>query len=285
MQAGLAGRYELRQRHPFEILSLLPSDGIFVFEAIMDKIILNVEGLTKNFGGVAAIVRVSFSLGKGELLGVIGPNGSGKTTLVNLLTGFVKPDSGKVLYRGRDITGKMPYKIAELGIARTFQMVKPFYQLSAFKNLIIPLYSSRVKKLRGGKYGDRDDVAIDLLEDVGFERDSFVPYKVASSLPHGYLKRLELARCMALRPDLLILDELFSGMSMSEVASTLPIIEKLNAEGLTVIMVEHRLKELFRIAHRVIALNFGAKIADGPPREMMESDAVKAAYLGSEEEE
>jgi branched-chain amino acid transport system ATP-binding protein len=139
--------------------------------------------------------------------------------------------------------------------------------------------------LRGGKYGDRDDVAIDLLEDVGFERDSFVPYKVASSLPHGYLKRLELARCLALRPDLLILDELFSGMSMSEVASTLPIIERLNAEGLTIIMVEHRLKELFRIAHRVIALNFGSKIADGPPGEMMENEAVKAAYLGSEDED
>ena len=247
----------------------------------MDKTILSVESLSKNFGGVAAIVKVSFSLAQGELLGIIGPNGSGKTTLVNLLTGFVRPDSGTVIYQGRDITGKAPYKIAEIGIARTFQMVKPFYQLSAFKNLVIPLYSSRVKKLRGGKYG----VAIDLLEDVGFERDSFVPYKIASSLPHGYLKRLELARCLALRPDLLILDELFSGMSMSEVASTLPIIEKLNGEGLTIMMVEHRLKELFRIAHRVIALNFGAKIADGPPRTMMENEAVKAAYLGSEEEE
>ncbi len=255
---------------------------------MQDKTLLKVEGLTKNFGGVAAIVKVSIELQEGELLGIIGPNGSGKTTLVNLLTGFVRTDSGKVIYRGRDITGKMPYKIAEWGIARTFQMVKPFYQLSAFKNLIIPLYSSRVKKLKGGKYGDRDDVAIDLLEDVGFERDSFVPYKIASSLPHGYLKRLELARCLALRPlrpDLLILDELFSGMSMSEVASTLPIIEKLNAEGLTIMMVEHRLKELFRIAHRVIALNFGAKIADGPPRTMMEDEAVKSAYLGSEEEE
>jgi branched-chain amino acid transport system ATP-binding protein len=246
--------------------------------------LLKVDEVSKNFGGVAAIVHVTFELRKGELLGVIGPNGSGKTTLVNLLTGFVRPDSGKVIYWGRDIIGKMPYKIAELGIARTFQMVKPFYQLSAFKNLIIPLYSNRVKKLKGGKYGDRDDVAIDLLEDVGFERDSFVPYKVASSLPHGYLKRLELARCLALRPDLLILDELFSGMSMSEVASTLPIIEKLNAEGLTIIMVEHRLKELFRIAHRVIALNFGSKIADGPARDVMDNEAVKAAYLGSEDE-
>jgi ABC-type branched-subunit amino acid transport system ATPase component len=250
-----------------------------------NKTLLKVDGLSKNFGGVAAIVNVSFELREGELLGVIGPNGSGKTTLVNLLTGFVTPDTGKVIYRGADITGKMPYKIAELGVARTFQMVKPFYQLSAFKNLIIPLYSPRVKKLRGGQYGDRDDVAIDLLEDVGFERDSFVPYKVASSLPHGYLKRLELARCLALRPDLLILDELFSGMSMSEVASTLPIIERLNGEGLAIIMVEHRLKELFRIAHRVMALNFGSKIADGSAREVMGNDAVKSAYLGSEEEE
>ena len=250
-----------------------------------DHSILRVEGLKKNFGGVAAIVHVGFHLREGELLGVIGPNGSGKTTLVNLLTGFVRPDSGKVIYKEKEITGRMPYKIAELGIARTFQMVKPFYQLSAFKNLIIPLYSSRVKRLEGGRYGDRDAVALDLLEDVGFERDSFVPYKVASSLPHGYLKRLELARCLALRPDLLILDELFSGMSMSEVASTLPIIERLNQEGLSIIMVEHRLKELFRICHRVMVLNFGEKIAEGPPREVMENEAVKKAYLGSEEEE
>ena len=127
-------------------------------------------------------------------------------------------------------------------------------------------------------------MAIDLLEDVGFERDSFVPYKVASSLPHGYLKRLELARCLALRPRLLILDELFSEMSMSEAASTLPIIEKLNEEGLTIIMVEHRLRELFRVADRVIVLNFGRKIADGPPQEVMESEEVRAAYLGSEAE-
>jgi len=250
----------------------------------MKETILRVEGVSKRFGGVVAVEDVSFELGRGELLGVIGPNGSGKTTLVNLITGFVKPDSGRVIYQGRNITGKMPYRIAELGIARTFQMVRPFYQLPAYKNLIIPLYSPRVRRLRGGKYGERDDVAVDLLEEVGFERDSFVPYKVAASLPHGYLKRLELARCLALRPELLILDELFSGMSMSEVASTLPIIERLNEEGLTIIMVEHRLRELFRVADRVIVLNFGRKIADGPPRQVMESEEVKAAYLGSEAE-
>ncbi len=244
--------------------------------------ILKVINLSKSFGGVRAVDKVSFELKEGSFLGIIGPNGSGKTTLVNLITGFVKPDSGKVIYRGKDITGLRPYQIASLGIARSFQMVKPFSQLPAFKNLIIPLYSPRVKRLKGGKYGERDEVAVDLLEEVGFERDSFVPYKTASSLPHGYLKRLELAQCLALRPDLLILDELFSGMSMSEVASTLPIIEKISQEGKTLIMIEHRLRELFRVADRVIVLNFGQKIADGPPKEVMNSEEVKEAYLGGE---
>ena len=125
---------------------------------------------------------------------------------------------------------------------------------------------------------------MDLLDDMGFERDSFVPYKMAGSLPHGYLKRLDLARAMALRPKLLILDELFSGMAMSEVASTLPLIEKFNEEGLTVIMIEHRLRELFRVVDRVFVLNFGKKIAEGTPKEVMDTKEVKKAYLGSEVE-
>jgi len=245
--------------------------------------LLQVRELSKSFGGVQAISRVSFDLKKGELLGVIGPNGSGKTTLVNLITGFVKPSSGSVEYLGKPIKGLPPYKIVGLGIARTFQMVRPFYQLPAFKNLIVPLYSPRVKKMAGGEYGDRDAVALDLLEEVGFERDAYVSYKVASALPQGYLKRLELAKSMALRPDLLILDELFSGLSLAEVASILPIIEKLRFQGKTIIMIEHRLKELFRIADRVMVLNYGRKIAEGSAKEVMENDEVKRAYLGSEE--
>jgi branched-chain amino acid transport system ATP-binding protein len=245
---------------------------------------LRVERLRKYFGGVLAVYDVSFELRQGEFLGIIGPNGSGKTTLVNLITGFVKPDAGKVIFRGKNITGKMPYTIAEIGIARTFQMARLFYNLPAYKNLIIPLCSPRLKKLRGGRYGEKDDMAIDLLDDMGFERDSFVPYKLAGSLPHGYLKRLDLARAMAIRPDLLILDELFSGMSMSEVASILPIIEKLNQEGLTIVMIEHRLRELFRVVERVLILNFGQKIAEGSPEEVMESEDVKRAYLGTEVE-
>src|SRR4030066_158610 len=242
--------------------------------------ILKIEKLSKHFGGVQAMLDVSFSLRQGEFLGIIGPNGSGKTTLGNLIKGFVKPNSGQVVFKAKDITGKMPYTIAGMGISRTFQMVRLFYNLPAYKNLIIPLSSSRVKKLRGGEYGERDDVAVDLLDDMGFERDSFVPYKLAGSLPHGYLKRLDLARAMALRPDLLILDELFSGMAMSEVASTLPLIEKFHEEGLTIIMIEHRLKELFRVVDQVMVLNFGQKIAEGSPQEVMNTEEVKKAYLG-----
>lgn len=229
-----------------------------------------------------ALSEVTFELTQGELLGVIGPNGSGKTTLVNLITGFAKPAAGSVVYRGKPITGWKPYRIVSEGIARTFQMVRPFYQLPAYKNLIVPLYSPRVKKLVGGRYGDRDAVALDLLEEVGFERDAYVSYKVAGALPQGYLKRLELAKAMSLRPDLIILDELFSGLSLAEVASIVPIIEKLRFQGKTIIMIEHRLKELFRIADRVMVLNYGQKIAEGTAEAVMESEAVKKAYLGSE---
>lgn len=231
------------------------------------------------------MARVSFEVQRGEFVGLIGPNGSGKTTMINLITGFVRPSSGRITFKDKDITGRAPYSIAQLGIARTFQMARALHKLPAYKNLIVPLYSPRVKRFTAGKYGERDDIAIDLLDDLGFERDSSVPYKAAGNLPHGYLKRLDLARCMALRPELLILDELFSGMSMSEVAATLPIIEKLNREGLTIIMAEHRLKELFRVANRVIVLNFGQKIADGSPVEAMEREEVQKAYLGTEVEE
>lgn len=244
--------------------------------------ILRVENISKSFGGVKAVVSVSFDLHEGQLLGVIGPNGSGKTTLVNLITGFLKPDQGKIVYKGKEINGWAPYRIARVGIARTFQMIRPFAELPSFKNLIIPLYSPRVKALSGGQYGDLDAVAKDYLEEVGFERESAVTYKAAGSLPHGYLKRLELAKCLALRADLIILDELFSGLSIAELASIVPIIEKLISEGKTVIMIEHRLRELFRIADRVVVLNYGSVIADGIPSEVMERSEVRKAYLGSE---
>lgn len=244
---------------------------------------LKVVNVSKSFGGMRAVNNVSFNLFKGEILGIIGPNGSGKTTLINVITGFVRPSSGRVYYKGREVTGWPPHRIASLGVVRTFQMVRPFLSLPAYKNLIIPLYSPRAKKMAvAGKFGDRDAVSMDLMEDVGFERDSSVPYKPAAALPHGYLKRLELARCLALKPELLITDELFSGLSMAEVASIIPTLEKLQMSGITLIMVEHRLRELFRLADRVIVLEYGEKIAEGSPEEVVSNERVKQAYLGVE---
>jgi len=165
--------------------------------------------------------------------------------------------------------------------------MRPYYSLPAYKNLIIPLWSPRAKTTGGwrggGKHGDRDTVAVDILEEIGFERDSRVPYKLASTLPTGYQKRLELARCIAMRPEIIFCDEVFSGLSMSEIAGMLPLIEKMKSEGITLIMVEHRLRELFRVADRVMALNFGEKIAEGESSVVIENKKVKEAYLGSEE--
>jgi branched-chain amino acid transport system ATP-binding protein len=244
--------------------------------------LLQVTRLSKSFGGVQAIMNVSFELAKGEILGVIGPNGSGKTTLVNLITGFVKPTTGTIMFKGVDITGLPPHKIANMGLTRTFQVMRPYHSLSAYKNLIVPLNSPRVRKTAGGTLGDIDAVAIDILEEVGFERDARVPYKTAGSLPLGYLKRLELGRCIALRPELIICDEVFSGLSMSEISSLIPLMEKLRMEGITMIMIEHRLRELFRLTNRVVVLTFGQKIAEGTPEEVMSNQQVRDAYLGTE---
>jgi branched-chain amino acid transport system ATP-binding protein len=252
----------------------------------MGEIILEVQNLSKHFGGLTALNNVTFAVKKGEIFGIIGPNGSGKTTLINCISGFVRPDEGRIYFKGRDITGLPPHKIANYGLARTFQIVRPYYSLPAYKNLIIPLFSPRARKMGGwrggGKYGDRDAVAVDILEELGFERDSRVPYKLASSLPAGYQKRLELARCLALRPELIMCDEIFAGLSMSEVATLVPLIEKLKMEGLTLIMIEHRLKELFKLADRVMVLHFGEKIMEGEPYEVIEDERVKKAYIGEE---
>jgi branched-chain amino acid transport system ATP-binding protein len=251
--------------------------------------ILRVIDVTKAFGGILALNRLSFHVSEGDILGIIGPNGSGKTTVVNCITGFIRMNSGRVIFRGKDISGKAPHKIADMGLTRTFQIMRPYYSLPAYKNLVIPLFSPRAKRTGGwrggGKLGDRDTVGIDILEEIGFERDSYVPYKLASTLPTGYQKRLELARCLALKPDMIICDEIFSGLSMSEIASMVPLIERLQMDGITLIMIEHRLRELFRVANRVMVLNFGEKIAEGSPDEVMANERVKEAYFGSEEVE
>lgn len=246
------------------------------------EFILQVKGVSKSFGGIKAVNNVSFDLRPGEILGVIGPNGSGKTTLNNLITGFIKKDSGKVYFSGHDISGWAAHKISAAGLARTFQVMRPYPTLPVYKNLIPPLYSPRARRTARGKLGDRGAVAIDILEEVGFERDARVPYKLAGALPLGYQKRLELCRCLALRPELIVCDEIFSGLSMSEIASMVPLVERLQRDGITFIMVEHRLKELFKIADRIMVLNFGEKIAEGRPQDIFNDEKVRKAYFGGE---
>jgi ABC-type branched-subunit amino acid transport system ATPase component len=229
----------------------------------MDKqALLKVRNISKAFGGLQAVKDISFTLDRGDILGVIGPNGSGKTTLVNLITGFVRADSGEIVLEDKNITGLQAHKIANLGLTRTFQNMRPFHSLAAYKNLILPLNSPRVRQIRGGNLGAREGVAIDILEEIGFERDTRVPYKTAGTLPLGYQKRLELARCIALRPEVIICDEIFSGLSMSEIATMIPVLEKLRKEGITMMMIEHRLRELFRLTDR--------------------NQKVKDAYLGKQ---
>jgi len=251
--------------------------------------ILDIREVTKTFGGILALNNVSFHVDQGEILGIIGPNGSGKTTLINCITGFVKMTSGRVAFKGKDVSGKAPHKIADMGLTRTFQIMRPYFSLPAYKNLVIPLFSPRARRTGGwrggGKLGDRNTVGIDILEEIGFERDSYVPYKPASSLPTGYLKRLELARCLALKPEMILCDEIFSGLSASEIASMVPLIERLQMDGITLIMIEHRLRELFRVANRVMVLNFGEKLTEGSAEEVMANEKVKEAYFGSEEAE
>ncbi len=240
------------------------------------------DGLTKRFGGVLAVDRVSLHVAAGEAVGLIGPNGSGKTTLVNLITGFVRPDQGRIVFRGAEVTGASVEARVRLGIVRSFQTPRPFYQLPALRNVVIPLCSRRARDRLGSGLGRREEVALDLLEEVGFERDAPAVSKPASELPHGYLKRLELARCLALDPQLLLLDELFSGMSPAETASLIPLLLRLVQEGRSLVLVEHRLAELFQVVTRVVVLNFGRKIAEGHPAEVMGREEVRRAYLGAE---
>ncbi len=251
--------------------------------------ILQARDISKHFGGIVALNRVSFHVNRGEVLGIIGPNGSGKTTLINCLTGFIRMSSGEVLFKGKKISNKPAHKIADMGLTRTFQIMRPYFSLPAYKNLVIPLFAPRAKRTGGwrggGKLGDRKTVSIDILEEIGFERDSFVPYKMASTLPTGYLKRLELARCLALKPEVILCDEVFSGLSMSEIASMVPLMERLQMDGITLVMIEHRLRELFQVANRIMVLNFGVKLTEGTPEEVMANQQVKEAYFGSEEVE
>jgi branched-chain amino acid transport system ATP-binding protein len=251
----------------------------------MGESFLEVERLTKDFGGLRALNEASFTMGRQEILGMIGPNGAGKTTLLRLITGILKPDSGDVRFRGKKITARKTWDIVNLGIACTFQNMRPFRRLPIIANVMVSCLSPRAMK-RGEWVKKVEVKAMDALEFAGI---SDMALEKASTLSQGDLKRLEVARAVATEPELLLLDEPFGGLSPAEtdlMAKSIKRLHKggrfgrLHSEGPAMVIVEHKLQQLMKIVDRIIVLNFGTIIADGAPQEIVNNPEVIEAYLG-----
>jgi branched-chain amino acid transport system ATP-binding protein len=234
---------------------------------------LEVRGLVKRFGGFTALNRVTLEVRAGERFGLIGPNGSGKTTLINCVAGSLRPDEGQILFEGADITTLPPHRRTHLGIARSFQIPKPFRSMSVRDNLGIPLeYTGRARADAAGA-----DVAAGILKDIGLETKAHLR---PAGLTQIEMRKLELARAMAARPKLLISDEAMAGLSSAEVDDILAILFKLNAHGITIIMIEHIMRAVMRFSERIVVLDAGERIAEGTPEEIVKNPAVEKAYLG-----
>jgi branched-chain amino acid transport system ATP-binding protein len=238
-------------------------------------ILLEVRNLTKKYSGLTAVNDFSFEVSRGEFTGLIGPNGAGKTTLFNLISGFEKPNSGTIRFDGRDITGMKPYQIVNLGIARTFQLVRSFKFMTLLDNISVSCLSPRGKKL-AKEYGI-DESASSILAAVGLVDKARIPPVI---LPHGDLRKLQIGKALGTNPKLLLLDEPFSGLSHEEQKGITDLIIKLHADGVTVFMTGHVLRELMHLVPRAIAMHQGKYITEGPPEEVANNKIVLEAYLG-----
>jgi len=234
------------------------------------------KGVTKHFGGLAAVSGVDFCVNQGEVVGLIGPNGAGKTTLFNLVSGALSPRAGEIRFDGRDITGLKPYRICRLGLARTFQSVKVFDSVPAIGNVLL---GSLFGAATGVPSEDAARQAAELLEFVGLSAASAVP---AKDLTLADQKRLEVARALATKPRVLLLDELMAGSNPTEVDQAMELVTRIRDRGIAIFMIEHVMKAIMRVCDRIMVLHHGEKIAEGTPQEIAASETVIEVYLGEE---
>jgi branched-chain amino acid transport system ATP-binding protein len=235
--------------------------------------ILEVQGVSKRFGGLQALTNVTFNLDQGRILGLIGPNGAGKTTLFNVINGVYKPDIGQVIFRGEDITGKPSFEVASRGLARTYQVVRPLQELTVRENVMVGACFGREKRHKGPAALIADEV----LSTVGLRERAD---QLAGSLNVAQKKRLEMARALAARPYLLLLDEVLAGLNPSEIAAMIETVRLIREQGITILMIEHVMQALMTLSDEVIVLDYGELIAAGTPEEVVHDPQVIEAYLG-----
>jgi branched-chain amino acid transport system ATP-binding protein len=248
---------------------------------------LEIRGLTKYFGGVGAVIGFDLSVDQGELAGLIGPNGAGKTTVFNLVTGFLRPTKGNIMFDGKDITNQKPHSVAERGIIRTFQATSVFPRFTVLQNIIAACYlKPKVglweAALHTASSRKKEEYILNRAQEITqFVGLDSVRDMLAQSLPHGYKRILGIAIAIAAEPKLLLLDEPLSGMNVEEVAEANEVISKIWRSGTTILLIEHNMKAAMSLCQKIVVLNFGKKIAEGSPEEIKENKEVIQAYLGA----
>jgi branched-chain amino acid transport system ATP-binding protein len=235
--------------------------------------LLEARGLAKRFGGVHAVAGLDLAIAEGDVVGLIGPNGAGKTTVFNLLSGFLVSDGGDIRFRGRSIVGLAPHAICQLGLARTFQIARPFPRLSVLDNVMV----GALARHPGGTRARA--VALDVIERLGLGAKAEHP---AAGLTLAERKRLELARALATQPALLLLDEVMAGLNATEIAGLVGLIGEIHRGGVSIVLIEHNMRAVMTLSQRIVVLNFGERVAEGPPAAIANHPRVVEAYLGEE---